>query len=203
MRLKDNKKSITKKRVIILVSVVAGLLLILIVLEKTGVTNFVHTSKKAVTANEYTKGEASTPPDSKTPQNTGNGSGSTTPGAQGDGSGSQDKNTNGSTSGSAPITPFGDFVSDYEPNLGGRPHPNTLNSVCNTTPGAQCTITFTMGNTTKSLPTTTADAGGSVYWTWKLQDIGLSTGTWKIQATATLNNKTATADSPLSLEVKP
>lgn len=203
MRLRDSRKPVTKKKVIILISFVVGLLLIFIVLEKTGVTDFVHTSKKAVTANEYTKGESSTSSE-KTPQDAGaSGSSSTTPDTQDGNSGSQDKNTSSNTTGAAPITPFGDFASDYQPNLDSNPHPNILNSVCNTTPGAQCTITFTMGNTTKSLPVTTADAGGSVYWTWKLQDIGLTVGTWKIQATATLNNKTTTASSPLSLEVKP
>lgn len=203
MRLKDNKKSFNKKRVIILVSVVVGLLLILGILEKTGVTNFVHMPKeKATTASEYTKGETSNSSNSKTSQNTDKNSNtdSTAANTQGD-VGSEEKTTNGSTS-TTLIAPSGDFVSDYQPNLSNSPHPNTVNSVCNTTPGAQCMITFTMGSTTKSLPKTTADAGGSVYWTWKLQDIGLTAGTWKIQAVATLSGKTATTNSPLSLEVK-
>ncbi len=101
------------------------------------------------------------------------------------------------------ITPYGNFVSDHTPNLGGSPHPNLMSSVCTTTPGAHCQISFTNGSITKYLASQAVDSKGSTYWTWYLQDIGLSTGDWTIKATATLNSQTETAVDPLVLKVSP
>jgi hypothetical protein len=101
------------------------------------------------------------------------------------------------------LTPSGTFVSNHRPNLGGLPAPNTITSVCTTTPGATCTITFTKDGTVKQLDPRTADSEGSVYWNWKLQDIGLTTGSWKIKAVATLNGGTKTAADSLDLTVSP
>lgn len=78
-----------------------------------------------------------------------------------------------------------------------------MQSICNSTAGAACQITFTKDGVTKSLDTAQTDNGGSVYWTWKLQDLGLTPGAWHIQATATLNGKSARADDPLTLDVQP
>lgn len=97
--------------------------------------------------------------------------------------------------------PSGDFVSNHHPNLSGSPAPNRISSVCTTTPGASCTISFTKNGVTKSLPAQTTDAGGSTYWDWKLQDIDLSVGNWQVVATATLNSQTKTVNDPLLLEV--
>jgi hypothetical protein len=52
------------------------------------------------------------------------------------------------------------------------------------------------------LPPETTDSGGSAYWTWKLQDIGLTEGTWKVQAKATLGSQTKTANDLMDLVVK-
>lgn len=98
-------------------------------------------------------------------------------------------------------TPTGDFVSDHHPNLSGSPAPNTLTSVCSSTPGASCYITFTQGSIVKSLPVQTLDAGGGTYWNWKLQDVGLTAGDWKIQAIVSLNGQTKTADDAMDLTV--
>lgn len=101
------------------------------------------------------------------------------------------------------LTPTGDFVSNHHPNLSGSPAPNKMSSVCTTTPGASCTINFvnTHDQTKKSLPAKTADAGGSMYWDWKLQDIGLNSGTWHIEAVANLNSQAKTASDALDLVV--
>lgn len=102
------------------------------------------------------------------------------------------------------VVPSGDFVSNHHPNLGGSPAPNSLSSVCTSTPGASCTISFTQGKITKSLPTQTTDQGGSTYWNnWTLQGIGLTTGSWKITATSSLGNKTLSSVDPMGLEVQP
>ena len=97
--------------------------------------------------------------------------------------------------------PSGSFVSNHRPNLSGTPAPNTVQSVCVTTPGATCTITFTKDGVTKSLPPQATDRGGASYWTWKLQDIGLTVGAWEIQAKATMNSKVKTTNDSMSLEV--
>ncbi|HET7060328.1 MAG TPA: hypothetical protein VFH99_03385 [Candidatus Saccharimonadales bacterium] len=99
------------------------------------------------------------------------------------------------------LAPFGNFVSNHHPNLSGSPAPNTMSSVCNTTPGASCKIIFTKDGTTKELVSQTADANGSVYWNWKLQDIDLSSGSWKIQAITSLNGQTKTASDAMDLVV--
>jgi len=99
------------------------------------------------------------------------------------------------------FTPSGDFVSNHHPNLSGSPAPNTISSVCNTTPGASCKITFTQGDLVKSLSSQTTDANGSTYWSWKLQDVGLTQGTWKIEAVASLNGQTSTASDAMDLVV--
>jgi len=99
--------------------------------------------------------------------------------------------------------PYGDFVSNHEPNLDGSPAPYTIESVCITTPGASCSISFKKGGIIKELPAQTADSEGAVYWDWKLQDYDLTEGTWTITAKAVLGYQTKTAQDPLNLNVKP
>lgn len=141
----------------------------------------------------YTKGQPSKSSPSGSQQSAGSGSSS----------GSQKSSSGGSAGSSTElITPSGSFVSDHHPNLSGSPAPNTITSVCNTTPGASCQITFTMDGVTKSLHAQTADSGGSTYWSnWKLQDVGLTAGSWKVQATASLNGQTKTASDAMALVV--
>ena len=102
-----------------------------------------------------------------------------------------------------PILPSGNFVSNYNPDLNGSPSPNLIGSTCITTPGATCTISFSMNGTTKSLPSEVTNANGVSYWTWHLQDIGLTVGSWSITATATLNGKTTTSGDTLKLNIQP
>jgi hypothetical protein len=57
---------------------------------------------------------------------------------------------------------------------------------------------------TKSLGSKTTDGDGAAYWTsWKLQDVGLSEGSWSITATATLNGQSKSTTDSLSLQVSP
>ncbi|HSW98361.1 MAG TPA: hypothetical protein VLF71_00835 [Candidatus Saccharimonadales bacterium] len=99
--------------------------------------------------------------------------------------------------------PQGNFVSNHHPNLGGTPAPNSEQSVCNTTPGAICEIIFTKDGVTKSLQPQTADSGGAAYWSWKLQDVGLTAGSWHVSAQSTLGSQNKTADDAITLEVAP
>lgn len=101
-----------------------------------------------------------------------------------------------------PKTPVGVFVSNHHPNLSGTPAPNTINSTCSTTPGAFCTITFTQGNLVKSLPQQQTDSSGNTEWNWSLQQIGLTSGSWNISATASNGNLTSSTSDATHLEVQ-
>lgn len=172
--------------IILLAGVVAGL-------EITDTTEFFHTADRSLatqpttqnrTAGPETKGETDKPAD---PPKT-------------------DSPKEGDASEEPPVTqelkvPSGNFVSNHRPNLSGQPSPSQIQSVCITTPGATCTIVFIKNNEKRELPPQKTDGEGAAYWTWKLQDIGLTEGTWKVQAKATQGSQTKTADDVLALEV--
>lgn len=119
------------------------------------------------------------------------------------GAASDVKQNAGSASGSTLATslsqPSGNYVSNHKPSLSSQPDEQ---SVCNTSPGATCRIEFSQNAVTKTLPAKTADKSGAVYWSWKLQDLGLSEGTWQITVKASLNDQIKTAQDPLALEVR-
>lgn len=102
---------------------------------------------------------------------------------------------------STPLKPSGTFVSNHRPNLSGSPAPNTITSTCTTTPGASCTIRFSNGDIVKSLPSKTTDSNGNVGWVWKLQDVGLSVGNWKIVAVASIGKNVVEEPDSLDLIV--
>jgi len=102
------------------------------------------------------------------------------------------------------MTPFGNFVSNHSPNLDGNPAPSSMESVCNTSPGAQCSIELTnAAGVVKTLAAQTTDANGATYWSWDVKKAGLTVGTWKLKVIAKLHDQTATATSPQDLEVGP
>lgn len=109
--------------------------------------------------------------------------------------------TPGSTSlspaGEAPKTPYGNFVSTHDAGLS-----DNLFSTCNTSAGVKCKISFSQGGVTKSLDEKTTGADGAAYWTWQPQDIGLSSGSWQITATASANNKSSTGTDSRPLVIK-
>lgn len=114
------------------------------------------------------------------------------------------QSTSTSQSSSAPlISPYGDFVSNHQPNLDGQPNPSAVTSVCNTTPGATCYIRFTKGSTSTTLPVKTSDSKGVVYWSWDIKKAALTTGNWTITAVASLNGQTKSSQDQLVLSVSP
>lgn len=150
-------------------------------------------------SNSETKGEVN-PSNETAGGNSGNtpstnGTGS----AQNPSSGSGDTSNKNSSSGTNVklVAPDGTFVSSHHVSMD-----VTIASNCTTTPGATCQISFTKDGTTKSLDSRTTDKGGGAYWSWKPQDIGLTSGSWKVKATATLNGKSLSADDALNLEVQ-
>jgi hypothetical protein len=177
---KKRKKTIWLSLLILLIVVAAGIFLY----NK-------QPAKQYVTASPETKGPSSALPDKSAAQ-----------------TGSKNsEDSNSSTSDSSPVDnnppekPTGVFISNHRPSLSGENLSNQINSVCTTTSGASCTITLTKDGKTISLPKQQTDNGGSTYWTWKLQDYGITEGTWKVKAVATLNGQTVSADDPTDMVV--
>lgn len=102
-----------------------------------------------------------------------------------------------------PIAPSGTFVSNHRPNLDGNPAPNSMNSICRTTPGINCEIRFTKDGVTKTLGPDTVGQDGLISWDWKLQDVGLTEGSWQITAVASYGSKTVQTTDSIALEVGP
>jgi hypothetical protein len=112
---------------------------------------------------------------------------------------SKDQNPAGSTaqpSSTPPRAPSGNFVSNHK----AGPLAQEL-SLCTTTPGATCSITFTNGSTTKTLEKKQTDNSGGAFWNWTPQSLGLAAGSWQVTAAATLNNQSVTTPDPKPLEI--
>lgn len=178
--------------------VLVGLLLVgavIAALEFSGTTNlFSKDTTPATTGNSQTKGEpageAQQSEQSEEDAVREPGNEKTTPGGSGN-----------STPNVTLLEPSGPFVNNHRPKLDGSATESQMQSVCNTTPGASCQISFTKDGTTRTLPAQTTDSGGATYWSWKLQDIGLTEGSWQVKATATLNGQTKEASDALNLEI--
>src|SRR6266511_1994398 len=194
---KPPKKHSRKKLLIIIGAAIVGLAALLAILEFTNTTHFFHAApakdfetqanKPGRTVNSDTKGEATLPnakkndngADQTAPLPEDNKQNTTTPGVSGE-----------------LLTPTNStFVSNHRPQSGS----DSLQSVCNTSAGATCQMIFTNGGTTKSLPAQVTDRGGAAYWTWTASQIGLTAGTWTVQATATAGSQSKSATDTISL----
>lgn len=98
------------------------------------------------------------------------------------------------------IDPTGTYVNNHHVSLTDG---QSLQSTCNTSPRATCQIVFTKNDIVKTLQTKQTDSGGAAYWTWSLQSIGLTPGSWIIRTKATLGTQTKQANDALNLEVAP
>jgi cytoskeletal protein RodZ len=114
--------------------------------------------------------------------------------------------TDGNDKGSTPpnpnatlLDPTGNFVSSYKvyQGAGGQ----NWESVCNTTPGASCTITFTQGTTVKTLPAKTIDGNGTAYWNWTPDSLQLTKGNWTITVKVSLGTQNKQIVDAKPLEV--
>lgn len=112
---------------------------------------------------------------------------------------SSENPANTTNSASALTNPSGGFVSNHKPSLSSPA--NQMNSVCKTSVGATCEIRFTKDGVTKVLGPNQVGSDGAVNWDWKLQDIGLSVGSWQVEAVATANGKTSTTKDPIVMEI--
>jgi hypothetical protein len=192
--------SISKKRSRFYVwgALFVGLVVIVIAaLELTNTTHLLH--KKNVTINTPTSGGSSVNEQKGEPQTSNS---STRPATDASQPGDT-KSNSGASSVANLIAPTGDFVSAHGTSEHPIPLSATLASVCNTTPGVSCKITFTAPDgTTKALSSQITDRGGSAYWnSWTPANIGLSAGTWQVKAVVTSGSQTKTATDAMELVV--
>jgi len=96
-------------------------------------------------------------------------------------------------------SPSGNFVSSHH--IG---ESDSVESTCNTTPGAKCSIIFTNDAGAKLyLAAQTIDQNGTAYWNWTPAGAKMTSGTWHVQAVATSGSQTKTTKDPTALEVSP
>lgn len=105
----------------------------------------------------------------------------------------------GDGGGPAPQEPTGAFLSAHRLPTGDPEV--TVRSICQTTPGATCVITFTRGDVTRSLPEQTVDETGHASWNWKPAEVGLDLGHWDVQVTATMNGQVRSVADAIGLEM--
>lgn len=196
-RPSNRKIRFTKKwqLVTFLLVVAAGIIIILEITDQTYIFHEPYKTPEVITSTEE--------PASSEPEEKNNISSlGTTPSPESPKQG--DATTSTPASGAAPSTPYGDFVSNHHPNLDGNPAPSSMQSVCNTSPGAKCSIEFTnQDGIIKGLAAQTTDNNGSTIWNWDIKQSGFTVGSWKIKVIATLNGKTTIAYDALNLDVEP
>jgi hypothetical protein len=114
------------------------------------------------------------------------------------------KDTAGSqpvNSGAGPSAPTGQFVSNHRPGQNGTD--TSMQSICTTTPGATCDITFTsQDGVVKNLGSKKTDNNGAAIWDWDINGANLASGTWTVTATASLNVITSSTTDDIKLEVQ-
>lgn len=157
------------------------------VLELTNTTHFFHAKKavsgpiKTINAPSQTASSNATSSTNQTPSD-------------------KSSSASQSSTGSSLAAPYGSFVSNHRPGQNGANM--TELSQCITTPGATCYIKFTQDDVVKTLPEKTADASGSMFWEWSINDAGLTSGKWVITAIASLNGQSKSTTDQLNLEVQ-
>ena len=185
-----NYKPWYRNPLLLLGGAIIALALVVLILELTNTTHWFHQAKTTypnpVEPHNKSINTGPTAPN-KQPQNTDTGSSS-----------SQPSQANTATNLQAPS---GSFVSNHRPTPSGQPGP-TEQSICITSPGATCVITLTSAGVVKALPAKTADASGTASWSWTIQDLGITGGSWTITAKSTLGSQTKSTTDPIALEVQ-
>ncbi len=159
---------------------------------------FKNTQKSSTTTNKQSDTQSKSQPtkssQSQSPSSPSSSSTSSQPSPTAKASGS-----NQSGSSTLLQTPFGQFVSNQNPSLS-NPSQQLEESVCETTPGANCYIQFTKSESpTITLPTQVTNSQGVASWSWNLSNEGFTTGTWQVTAIATLGSQTKSASETLTV----
>jgi hypothetical protein len=199
--MKHSKRFFSSPLKIILSLIVAGVLIVT-VLEITNTTYIFH--KKPLKTNFPTTptkgGGSSFNQKGQTPSSNNNSTNNTQTSPSPNNNNPVNTSPAGNTSSSYLISPWGNFVSNHNPGQNGTP--TTETSVCNTTQGASCYISFSNGSVVESLPSQVTDASGATFWNnWSISNLGLTSGSWKITATATLKGQTKTSSDSMELVV--
>jgi cytoskeletal protein RodZ len=194
----QHKRRQSQKKFLLPAIVVAGIIILMLILELTNTTHVFHKKRVPATIPVATRQNnvASTgQSQAKKPSSTLNST------AQTDSQTSKQSSSTGGSGSNLPlIQPYGSFVSNHRPGQDGSP--TTEQSTCNTTSGATCYIqlTNTATNVTTKLPPQPVDSGNTTTWSWDANK--LTSGSWQIVAVATLNGQTKTTTDPTSLEVQ-
>lgn len=205
MHTTKRTRSSRKKVVWTSLVVVAGLCLVLLILELTGATHFtgLRSAPAEQTASQYTKGNDNS--SSEDPSASHNNA----PGPSNKPTDPENGNSPTAKSGDSPvhvsnklIKPRGVFASNHSASLSQKGM-DKEDSACNTTPGATCQIIFTKGSVVKKLPAQKVDRGGAAYWNWQLKDIDLTAGAWQVKAVATLGSQTLSRADAMELKISP
>jgi hypothetical protein len=190
--MRKTKSSPFRNRLFASSAALAGLIIVVAVLELTNTTHIFHKAHiPAVIPSHSSSNGASSTAASSNPAVSNSDNGSPAPATDSD---TTDHNL---------VAPTGNFVSNHFPGQNGSP--TTESSTCNTSPGASCYIKFTntdSGQTTQ-LATQTTDARGSTSWYWDAaKDAHLTSGQWKITAVATLGSQIKSSDDALKLIIQ-
>ncbi len=192
------KKHFPKRKTLLTIGgILAIAALAIFILEITNTTHLFHKKYETIPAKTTPTTQSTSP--TTTVQGGNNDTTQPTPSSDK----TQSANTpSGSTTNSSegPTKPYGTFVANHHPSLNNSPN---MESVCSGTPGAKCYISFTMGNSVKTLPEQVIGSDGSTIWQWNLKTAGFSEGKWSIKAISTLNGKSTEATDQLELEVQP
>lgn len=172
---------------------IAGLIVIVAILELTNTTHLLH--------------KQSVPPVIPAHSNTGqpiSSSSTSSPASSVSNSGPSQNNVSpAETANHTLIAPFGNFVSNHFPGQNGTSTSEA--SICNTSPGATCYIKFTniaTGENTQ-LTAQTTDAQGYTSWYWDTsKDAHLYSGQWQVTAVAALGSQVKSAEDPLKLTIQ-
>jgi hypothetical protein len=188
-----NKRTIKRRYIIVPMLVLLVAVIAITILEYTNTTHLFHSKPSNTTASPDIKGETASPPGQQTVSPA-----SPSTATSGPIEPSTNNKTDGPIDDNTPLTlSSSELVSAHKVQSD-----SSIVSVCNTTSGATCTISFTKDGVRKSLQPEVADRGGTAYWNgWRPKDIGLTPGTWSIEATAKLDSQEKTMADALNLEI--
>jgi hypothetical protein len=193
-RSKKPKSNSPKRKLLALGLTILVLALVIAILEISNTTYIFH-KRKAVSGTILSTSPANNAPIAA-------GQADKKPPSSGSSADTSKSSTAVSDSNAPLIAPYGSFVSNHHPSLSGAGGvPSQEESVCTTTPGATCYMTFTQNGVVKTLKSQVADSKGSVFWDWDVNKSGFTTGSWSITATASLNGVTKSTNDSLELVV--
>lgn len=193
---KSRKRSI-KKLPTILIFLLA-IIVVLAILEVAGVIHLRHKNGSAgvpgyVRTGISNNSSGSSAASSSTP--------TSSPGSNSQPAGNSTKTTapaGGASDNTNLLAPYGQFINFHNATLDTKEV-----SVCSTSPGATCTILFKYNGKTISLGAKTTDGSGSAYWgDWTPGQLGLTKGSWTIEAVASLGSQSKQTTDNKQLIIK-